>query len=289
MTSNFENHVLVGVDGSPASDNGVTFAAAEARRRGVALHVVHATPGHGAYGPPLPTVPDGSLRSYGIELLEGAAELAHKLEPDLEVRTSLIPGGTVASLVAAGEHAALLVLGAERRTFIGRIWTGDVVAGVAARATCPVTVVPPEWDSTQDRRRVVVGLKSVDSSETLLAAGLALAHEHDAELVVLHAWKLQSGYDDIITTRVSSDDYVRDLSGLIEPVVEEAWQSYPEVPVRVEVLHGQPAFALVDASAGADRLLISRPKHGGAVHHLGAVARAVLQEARCPLEILPPT
>lgn len=282
-------HVIVGVDGTPAGNSGVKFAALEAHRLGAALHIVHVTPGYGDAQPELPIIDDGTLTAYGRRLVEEARATARALVPDLEVETRVVSGGTVPTLAASSEDAAAIVLGAERRSFVGRVWTGDVVAGVAARTRCPVLVVAPEWDRTIDHGRVVVGLRKLKTARPLLAAGLALASDRNAELVILHAWKLESGYyDDIVANRVDSDDYGRRETALIEPLVNDLRRdTYREVPVRIQVLHAQPAFALVNASTQADRLLISRPEHGGLFHHLGSVTRAVLHEARCPVEILP--
>ena len=150
-------------------------------------------------------------------------------------------------------------------------------------------VVAPEWDPTEVQGRVVVGVKSIDTAPELLEAGLALAHAQQTELVIVHAWKLASGYDDIVANRADADDYGQRMTSALEPLVNRLRASYPLVPVRIEVLHAQPAFALVNASTKADRLLLSRPSHGGRLHHLGAVSRAVLHESRCPVEVLPPT
>jgi nucleotide-binding universal stress UspA family protein len=56
----------------------------------------------------------------------------------------------------------------------------------------------------------------------------------------------------------------------------------------VRVVHARPEVALVDASHEADRVLISRPAHGGLVHHLGGTGRAVLRTAVCPVEVRGP-
>jgi nucleotide-binding universal stress UspA family protein len=194
----------------------------------------------------------------------------------------------VSTLVANTEGALMLVLGAERRSLVGRIWTGDIVGGAAARAHCPVVVVPPEWNPSEEHGRIVVGLKALDHAADLLGAGLALAHGCKAELVVVHAWKLPSGYDDIVANRVDAEEYGRRATSHIEPVLNDLRRPYTEVPVRIEVLHAQPAFALVNASDGADRLLLARRPRAGLLHHLGSVTRAVLQEGRCPVEVLPP-
>lgn len=288
MTDSATPRVLVGVDDSPGSRDGVRFGAYEAERLGAVLEIIHVTPGYGEGTETFSAINDGTLESYGHTLLEQAQDEAQAAVPELPLQAHLISGSTVQTLVERGRNAAKLILGGERRSFLGRIWTGDVIAGVAARAVCPVVVVPPEWDPVQQQGRVVVGVKSVDASRDLISAGLALAHERGQELVVVHAWKLQSGYDDIIANRIDTEDYTRGVTSRLEPMIDDLRQSFAGVQVRIEVLHAQPAFALVDASIRADRVLTTRPVHGGRLHHLGAVNRALLQEARCPVEILVP-
>ncbi len=279
--------VVVGVDETPAGQKGVRYAALEARRLGASLSILHVTPGYTpAAG--VPAVPEDILQAYGIELLENARKHAQAAVPDLAVETTLVAGNTSVHALADSSHQAeLVVLGAERRSFAGRVWTGDIVAGVAAQAACPVVVVPPEWEPTHEHGRVVVGVKDTESAADLVASGMALADELGAELVIVHAWRAPSGYDDIIARRTYTDDFVRQVTAELEPVVQAHRAEHPDVAVRIEVLHAQPAHALVSASAEADRLLISRPRHGGTFHHLGFVARALLSEARCPVEVLP--
>lgn len=288
MASNTAPHIVVGIDATPASAIGVKYAALEAQRLGAELDIVHATPGYGDIHGDISMIDDETLASYGQRLLNHAEAVAHSENPDVKVRTHLLSGRAVTTLVSSAERALLLVLGAEHRSFVGRIWTGDIVGGVAARAACPVVVVAPEWDTSEKHNSIVVGLKSMTEAPELLAAGLALAHGSKAELVVIHAWKLQSGYDDIIANRVEVGGYGRRMTSLIEPLINDLRQAYPEVAVRIEVLHTQPALALVDASATADRILLARPVHAGVLHHLGSVTRAVLHEARCPVQILLP-
>ena len=281
-------NVLVGIDGTPAGHRGVRYAALEARQLGTGLTILHVTAGY-SMGAGLPPVPEDVLRDYGLELLEKACQSAQAVVPGLAIDTQLLAGmTTVHGLVSRSESAVLLVLGAERRSFAGRIWTGDTVAGVAAQASCPVVIVPPEWEPGHEFGRIVVGVKSTDEAEGLIAAGLATAHRRGAELVIMHAWKLASGYDDIIGNRVSVDEYGTKQTAALEPLVHAHRSEYPEVPVRIEVLHTQPAQALMQTSAAADRLLISRPHHGGAMHRLGNIGRAVLHEARCPVEVHAP-
>lgn len=287
MQNSDNGHVVVGVDETPAGQNAVRYAALEARRLGTGLSIVHATPG---YAPTVgaPAVPEGTLQAYGVELLESARKLAMETVSDIEVQTALVARNTTVHALADSSADALqMVLGAERRSFAGRVWTGDIVAGVAAQASCPVVVVPPEWDPAHEHGRVVVGVKDPATAADLVARGISLADELGDELVVIHAWKAPSGYDDIISRRTYAAEYGRTQKELIEPFVQAECAEHPGVSVRIDIQHAQPAHALVVASAAADRLLLSRPRHGGVFHHLGYVGRAVLNEARCPVEVHP--
>jgi hypothetical protein len=101
-------------------------------------------------------------------------------------------------------------------------------------------------------------------------------------------------YDDIIESRVDLGDWRERAERMFEPLIDELRPLYPDVRVRTEVLHAQPARALVDASADADLILVGRPVHGPTFGHLGATARAVLAHAQCPVEVVagvdaPPT
>ena len=203
-------------------------------------------------------------------------------------RTVLFTGGRVPGLVESSRLAPLLVVGTTEKSFAERIWTGTTVTGVSARANCPVVVVPSEWDGAHRHGRVVAAFKSPHHCAELFDRAFELAARDGSELVVLHAWKLASGYDDIVSGRVAEGDWAERQQTIIEPLLADLRHQYPDVPAQVQVVHGQPAGVLVDQGAAADRLMLMRPVHGGFVHHLGAVARAVLREAPCPVEVVPP-
>ena len=211
MVTNTAQRIVVGIDATPASNTGVRYAALEAQRLGAELDIVHATPGYNDLHGDIPVLDDGTLSTYGHQLLADAEEVARSTVPTLSMRTRLMSGHVVDTLIASAEGALMLVLGAERRTLVGRIWTGDIVGGTAARARCPVVVVEPEWRPSEEHGRIMAGLKSVDDVPRLVTAGLNLAHACKAELVIVHAWKLLSGYDDIIANHMDRDTYTRRL------------------------------------------------------------------------------
>lgn len=207
--------------------------------------------------------------------------------PGLTVHTHLVTGACTRSLVRAAVDASLLVLGAPDRATRERIWTGATTASVAARSTCPVVVVPADWEPGPARGRVVVGYKSAKHSLPLLAAAFDAASRLGVDLDVLHAWRLPSAYDDIIESRADREAWRERVLATLTPLMADLRRQYPRVPVHVDVEHADPARALLVACRDADLVLLARPAHGAVFGHLGHTARAVLRSPACPIEVIP--
>ncbi len=280
-------HVVAAVDGSRGSTAAVTYAAREARDRGFPLELVYVVPTYVPAGP-FPMSPEATMREAGREILQAARDVAETGSPGLEVITTLLMGSRVDALVRHARDAALLVAGSPPHGLAERLWTGSIVTGLAARASCPFVIVPLEGKAEPRFGRIVVGLKSTKHAEHLLGAAFAVARQTQSDLVVTHAWHMLSGYDDAIADRIVDPEWVTEQTRMIEDNLIDLRLAYPDVQVQVDLEHGQPAYALVTQSVSADLLLISRPPHGGFVHYLGATARAVIRDAACPIEVVPP-
>lgn len=286
MNENNGNRVVVGVDGTNDSLRAVRFAVAAAKAIDAELVLVHAAPARLPVGPVRSTVM-GEFDEFSHSIVHDAAVLAQAIQPDLTVRTRVIHGPVVRSVVAAGAQAALIVLGSSHDHDMAHLWTGRILGGVAARATCPTVVVPPEWRPDEIRGRVLVGFKSPGESTDVLAAGFAEAARRRAELVIVHGWKLPSVYDDIISARVAEEAVRLQTEETIEHAIASLRAAEPGVPVSVRVQHADRVRALVSASHEADVMILTTrlPRHG--FPHLGGTARALLRWSACPVMAVP--
>ena len=275
--------VVVGVDGSRAGTNAVRYAVAEAVRRGTRVHAVHAVE---AFVPIAPTygLPLDDMLDAGRSVMRSSLDRAGTAAGSVPLTTTVATGGAVAELVSVGEDAAVVVLGADRRSVAARFFTGDVSTGVAARSAVPVVVVPETWPSHDATGVVLVGVKRPDRSEALLAAAFELAQTRGSRLLVVHAWRLPSAYDDIIGDRVAYEEWDGRARVELEECLAEWRSAYPDVDVEVRAVHDQAAHALVAASYDVDEVVLVRRARG---IHLGATARAVMAHSDCPVRIVP--
>lgn len=131
--------VLLGVDGSPASEAATAFAFDEASRRGVALVALHAWSD-------VSTVPPwgAGWAAYEQECGEILAERLSGWQeryPDVRVRRRIVPDRPAAWLIEESAQAQLVVLGSRGRGGFARLLLGSVSTSVAESSTAPVVVL----------------------------------------------------------------------------------------------------------------------------------------------------
>jgi nucleotide-binding universal stress UspA family protein len=138
--------IVVGTDGSPASDAAVEFAAVDAGRTGQPLHIVHAWQ-------ELPIwmdaqVPDAeylrSLEEMHSQILDDALLDLNQRHPGLHADRTLVRGPAYRAVLDAAEDAALIVVGNHGLRGLKRVLLGSVSHSVLLDAVCPVVVVRSE-------------------------------------------------------------------------------------------------------------------------------------------------
>src|SRR5690242_20403204 len=110
MSGTEETLLVVGTDGSAASDAAIRYAAEEARRRNAALRLVHVCPDYAPTTPMLPLIRD-DFEQVADRILREGTSLARTLHPDGRVDGVSRTGPTVPTLLELAAGAALLVIG----------------------------------------------------------------------------------------------------------------------------------------------------------------------------------
>ncbi|MFD5256321.1 universal stress protein [Streptomyces bobili] len=130
--------VTVGLDGSPESLAAAEWAAREAERRDLALHLVHAWDWQ-PYAQPVPD--DATHRHWGGRVLREATERLRARHPDLKITSEQVALPPVTALLAASEDADPLVVGSRGLSGVAGFLVGSVGLSVLAQADRPVVLV----------------------------------------------------------------------------------------------------------------------------------------------------
>jgi nucleotide-binding universal stress UspA family protein len=273
-----EPAVVVGVDGTRTALDAVRWAAAEARRRRLPLRILHAAPyAAGHTGPAV-------RRANAI--LARAFTVARRSEPGLSVATRSTERPAVDSLLDAAGGARLLVVGMGGGEQLQELLIGSVALDVSGRASCPVTVVRGHPEKAGERP-VLVGVDTPAVDGAALAVAFADARRHAGRLVVLHAWHGAgllhghgAGHDE--AARTAAWDRLADQ---LAP-----WAArYPDVPVELEIVHGQPTPALLAAAVRARMVVLgTRGRHAPARALFGSTSRQVLRRCSVPVTVVRP-
>lgn len=289
MSKHDSAHVVVAVDGTSGSSGALRYGIQEALLRGVGLRLVHVSPGYSALASMDAALEAVELPRLGNDILDRAAEQAREADPDMFVERVLVRGRRVAEIVDAAADADLLVLGRESQHGVERMMFGAVTAGVAGRSHCAVVVVDPSWQvpaPASHRGQLVVGIKSQEHAETLLAQAFAVATERHLDLVVLHAWELPDAYMDLMEQRTQGAQWLAEATVLLEQLLSPWRTRYPFVNVEVRVRHGHPASRIVEAGDAADLVMLLRGPRRMGLWHLGTTARSVLAASSTPVHLV---
>lgn len=282
--------ILVGVTGA-GDAAALRWAAEEAGRRQVAVTVVHAV------GAMLPPPPPSVLLTYeplmdvARELATEAADEFTRLNGGEPPRATLVepgrPGHVLAELSA---EADLVVVGHRGLGPVRRIVTSSTAVSVAAHAQCPAVVVPQGWYDDlpeQGRGWVTVGVHEHHAPRAVLDAAFEAATLRGCGVRLVHAWRADTVYDDIVMGRVDPlwrDRVEEEMRTEVAPFL--AASEVAELEVRA--VHDWPAEALTDLSRQSDLLVLGRRGHVGHVpHRMGSMARTVVRTAECPVMVVP--
>ena len=133
-------------------------------------------------------------------------------------------------------------------------------------------------------RRVVVGVDGSQPSKHALQWARFMAHVLDAAIDAVTVWDISA-----VMAEEWVDDWnpEKDTAAQLHTTLEEVLGSQPLVPVREIVRRGSAARELVQASQGAQLLVVGSRGHGGfGGLLLGSVSSACAEHAHCPVLVI---
>ncbi|WP_030844059.1 universal stress protein [Streptomyces sp. NRRL F-4474] len=290
--------VTVGLDGSPESLAAAVWAAREAVRREVPLHMVHVEEWPVAPAIPYPIAAYDAQRSTG--LLRDTAEQLRADHPGLEVTTEQARGRARSLLRAAADESDLMVLGSRGLGgFVGFL-AGSVSLAVVRGSHQPVVLVradgadAPAAPATlgPGAGEIVVGADLRHPDTSVLAFAFLEAARRGARVRVVHGWTPPgpSVYAMVADPGIGESAGGRVASALAE-LVEPLRRSYPDVHVVEDAVIGAAAVQLLEASVGAELVVVGRRSfpapRGPHIGHIGHVAHAVIHHCAAPVAVVP--
>ncbi|MEU2253896.1 universal stress protein [Nocardia xishanensis] len=283
--------IVVGIDGSEASDLAVYWAAETAVRRGRTLRIVHgldleaAQAVFGRYDLAVSFVAQ-TLREEGAARLATAVRLARSVAAELRVETELSPTHPAWLLCERSRSAHLVVLGAGQSGELAHI--GSTLLAVTARGHGDIVIVRDTGSEQRTRATgpVVLGIDNSRVSETAVAAAFAEASARETTLVAAHACCVTHHPRAGVTSLLP----VREIHSAAEQVLAEklaGWQEkFPDVQVVRKVSAADPRHLLTVWSKSAQLVVVaSRGRVGLRGPTLGSTSNFLVQHAYCPVMV----
>ena len=283
--------IVVGVDGSAASDAAVCWAARDAAMRNVPLTLVHML---NAVVPTFPQIPmpngvalwqeDEGRKAleHSVKIAEDAVPTDRKIAITSEVKSS----SPVPTLVEMSEEAEMVVVGSNGRGAVGRVLLGSVSSNVVRRAICPVAVIRDEDPLRPHREQapVLVGIDCSPASELATAIAFDEASRRGVDLTALHAWSDVAVFAGPLVDWRSEAD--RSLAEYLA-----GWQErYPDVKLHRLVTFDHPGRELIEESESAQLVVVGSHGRGGLTGILlGSVSNAVVHSVHTPVIVARPS
>lgn len=270
--------ILVAVGEGPSPDSALELAVELCRREGRPLLLAHvaADPNEGAGR-------SGGLAGPTGAAIEAATRAAHLAQGRVAMHLISVSGSPQKELLLLSLSAFQVILRRRRLTPFHRLFTGSVSSHVAERAPVTVTVVPEFWISwPREPERVVAAVSRV-SDEHLLAWAVREAAARGCPLDVVHVCPPQRGQ---AAGRAHLHAREPALRSALRRALDAAGLEHLGLKATVTITSGRPTRVLVDASRRADLLVLGR---SGPPGHVGVLTRTLLQEAHCPVSIVPAT
>jgi nucleotide-binding universal stress UspA family protein len=272
------NGILAGYDGSVGGEQALSWAAREARSRGMMLTVCQAwAPGFAAL-PGEADVFDLARRS-GERVIADGLQHARGLMGPGEVRPLLVGGSAATVLCEHSRDAEMVVVGSRGRGGVAGLLLGSVSSQVAAYARGRVVVVRGHWRPAAGYvpGPVVAGVDGSAGSQAAAEFAFEEAALRGAPLLAVCA----------LADAPGSLGGARDRQEDFEQTISRWEKEHPGVAVLRRIAPGGARSALLAAAQDAQMLVVgSRGLGGVRGMALGSVSQAMLHHAPCPVGVV---
>jgi nucleotide-binding universal stress UspA family protein len=283
--------IVVGYDGSPASQTALQWATAEAVRLQAPLRIVEAFElvivSRPSPGKVVPIAALHTVRERGLSALAEGVRLHH---PELTVETVLVEGRPAEALVEETAQARLLVMGSRGLGGWTGLMIGSVAVQVSTHAHCPVVVIPPDLrPRAHEVPTVVVGVDGSKASAKAIEFAFDQAEAVHARVIAVHAWTSPYlTYADGQSMLKFDEEQVKESCRLlVAESVAGAVADHPDVHWETRLVSGQAARAILSSAESADLVVVGSRGHGGFTGLLlGSVSQSVLHHTHCPIAIV---
>lgn len=290
--------VVVAVDGSPASNNAVRWAANTAAKRGVPLRLASSyTLPQFLYSegmvPPQELYDD--LQRETLSTVDDAREIALSVNPDLLIGHAVAEGSPIDMLLEMSRDAAMIVMGSRGLGGLSGMVLGSVSGAVVSHASCPVVVVREDNPVNDENKYgpVVVGVDGSEVSRRATEVAFQEAQARGAELIAVHTWidsQVQAPGAGFAISEDRWEEVHTEKSELLDNYLRELGEAYPGVQMGKIITRDRPVRALTEAAEGAQLLVTGSHGRGGFKGMLlGSTSRALLQSAPCPMMVVRPS
>ncbi|MFH5227092.1 universal stress protein [Antrihabitans spumae] len=276
--------IIVGVDGSPSSNEAVRWAAQEATRQHAPLLLILADviplgylPGNGFYQTEI-----DKQAIAGRATLAEAKLLAEGTASSVDVQTEFVTGSAIQTLLDRSKDARMLAIGSRGLGAFRSSLLGSVSTALAMHAHCPVAVIrDARVGATPDAGSVVVGIDGSATSVHAIGIAFDQASKRGVELVAVHAWMDTSQF----ALEGVGGQIAEDTEAAVFSESLAGWHGqYPDVGVRRVLVKDRPVRQLLEESATAQLLVVGSHGRGGFTGMLlGSTSRALLHTAECPI------
>jgi nucleotide-binding universal stress UspA family protein len=140
--------------------------------------------------------------------------------------------------------------------------------------------------SDDGERRIVVGVDGSAPSQAALAWAVKQAALTGAVVDAVIAWEVPANYSFLVQVPVDIN-YADIAAQVVTDAIAEVSGPGEQVKIRSMPTEGSPARVLLDASKGAELLVVGFRGHGGFTEALlGSVSQHCVHHATCPVVVI---